>query len=91
MLSIRPCQRCTNPAVKQAHEAGQTNQVDAVLVQRADCKTASKAERSLPKDLLSMAAVGTPLSLAFSRAAGIGAVGNHQSDLGREIFFPWRP
>src|SRR6266403_4109935 len=66
MLSIRPYQRCTNSAVNSRMKPAR--QIRSMLCwSSADCKTASKAERSLPKDLLSMVAVGTPLALACSR------------------------
>src|SRR5258708_2872602 len=66
MLSIRPYQRCTNSAVNNRMKP--PRQIRSMLYSSsADCKTASKAERSLPKGLLSMVTVGTPLALAFSR------------------------
>src|SRR6266478_3010314 len=72
---------------KQPHEAGQTNQVDAVLVQR---RLQSRLEgRAILAEGLAFDGGGRDAARpCFFETAGIGAVGDHQSDLGREIFFP---
>src|ERR1700676_3642735 len=66
MLSIRPYQRCTNSAVNKRMKP--PRQIKSILCWSSeDCTAISKAERSLPKGLLLMVTVGTPLALAFSR------------------------
>src|SRR5258707_2419967 len=66
MLSIRPYQRCTNSAVNNRMKP--PRQIRSILCcSSADCRTASKAARSLPKGLLSMVTAGTPQARAFSR------------------------
>src|SRR3990170_4869804 len=65
MLSIRPYQRCTNPAVNKRMKP--PRQIRSTLCwSSAACSTASNAARSLPNGLLSIDTVGTPLALAFS-------------------------
>src|ERR1700726_4714093 len=66
MLSIQPYQRCTNSAVNNRMKPAR--QIRSILCwSSADCRAASNAARSLPKGLLSMVTVGTPLARAFSR------------------------
>src|ERR1700690_2719358 len=66
MLSIRPCQRCTNSAVNNRMKP--PRQISSTLCwSSADCNAASNAARSLPNGLLSMVSAGMPLALARSR------------------------
>src|ERR1700742_4088245 len=66
MLSIRPYQRCTNSAVNNRMKP--PRQIRSIRCwSSAACKAASNAARSLPKGLLSMVTVGTPLAFAFAR------------------------
>ena len=84
MLSIRPYQRCTNSAVNNRMKP--PRQIRSILCwSSADCSTASNAARSLPNGLLSMVTAAIPRCLGLFETAGIGPVGDHDRDLGREI------
>src|ERR1700722_2628065 len=66
MLRIRPCQRCTKPAVN--NRMNPPRQIRSIRYSSsADCRTASNAARSLPKDLLSIVRTATPFAAAFAR------------------------
>src|SRR5579883_1297615 len=68
MLSIRPCQRCTNAAVnsrmKPARQISSTPCASSTA-----CSAVSKPARSLPNGLLSTTTVGAPAALALSSPA----------------------
>src|SRR6201995_2822906 len=66
MLSIRPYQRCTNSAVNSRMKP--PRQISSTLCwSSAACRCASKAARSLPNGLLSIASAATPFSRAVRR------------------------
>src|SRR5665213_2575542 len=66
MLSIRPYQRCTKPAVNSRMKP--PRQINSTLCwSSSDCSAASNAARSLPNGLLSMLMAATPFSRAVAR------------------------
>src|SRR3954451_4112817 len=65
MLSMRPCQRCTNAAVNR--RMNPARQIRSMLYRfSADSSAVSNAARSSPNGLLSMVTAGTPLALALA-------------------------
>src|SRR5579864_8618540 len=71
MLSIRPCQDCTNPAVNSRMKP--PRQINSTLCcSSTDCRAVSNAARSLPNGLLSIIRVGIPPAAAFSRPPASG-------------------
>src|SRR4051812_4473657 len=65
MLSILPCQRCTNSVVNS--RMNPPRQISSTFFSSsARCSIASNAARSFPKGLLSITVVGMPCAAAFS-------------------------
>ena len=90
MLIIRPDQRSTNAIGQHPHEAGEADEGRC----RAPLSAASIARRSVSrsgKALWSMARVAIPAALAMLKSRRIGAVGENEGDLGREIRARARP